>query len=110
MLRLWRRRLSAPSSPLELLEVPPPPSAPSRAGGEDSGVSLEARGVVVCLSRGFDEGTPCRVMGLLPDAAMLMFPANARVFYCPDPDSDRRHLQGKRRGLRKVAPGRHGKA
>ena len=41
-------------------------TAPSRAGGEDSGVSLEARGVVVRLSRGFDEGTPCRVMGLLP--------------------------------------------
>ena len=29
---------------------------------------------------------------------------------CPAPDSDRRHLQGKRSGLRKVAPGRHGKA
>ena len=66
MLRLWRRRLSALSSPLELLEVPAPPSAPSRAGGEDSGVSLEAYGVVVRLSRGFDEGTLCRVMALLP--------------------------------------------
>ena len=66
MLRLWRRRLSALSSPLELLEVPPPFSAPSRTRGEDSGVSLEACGVVIRLSLGFGKGTLCRVMGLLP--------------------------------------------
>ena len=67
MLRLWRRPAFPRRPPRwSFWRFRRPLLRRPAGGGEDSGVSLEARGVVVRLSRGFDEGTLCRVMGLLP--------------------------------------------